>query len=509
MADGVVRRDVLKAGTAGAVWLGGLPLATLLHSVPAVTAVGHLPAPGPLPQSTDDLAYLSIAQASQLIRARKLSPVDLLDACLHRIGRFEPKVSAWIRLLADDARAQAKASAARAAHRALLSPLDGIPIAIKDLYDQKSVRTTAGSKVLADAPPAAADSTVVARLRRAGSVLLGKVNTHEFAYGVWTPPTSNPWELSHIPGGSSGGSGAALSAGMCLGATGSDTGGSIRIPSSLCGTVGIKPTFGRVSKAGLIPLAWSLDHAGPMARTVEDCALLLNVIAGPDPQDPSTSPVLPPDFSAGIGRPVRGFRVGVPTSVFFDGAEAGTEAAVRAAVPVLQKLGVHVVPLTVPASQNVAATSYLIIQLSEPLAAHEYYLRRRPQDYQTQTQLFFGLDAEWAAQHYLRAQRIRTINIAQWVGVFGGVDAVLTPTTPRAAPTKQEAQATGVIDLVNYTSLFDLNGCPSISVPAGFSGGLPVGLMLSARPFDEVRLLQLAYAYQQATGFNARRPALS
>ena len=509
MVEGVSRRDVLKAGTAGTVWLGSQPLSGLLKNVPAVVAGGHLPPPGPAPQTADGLAYLTIAQASQLIAARKLSPVELLDACLHRISRFEPSVRAWIRVLGSEARAEAEAAAARAARRRLLSPLDGIPVAIKDLYDQRGVTTTAGSKVLADAPAAAADSTVVAKLRRAGAVLLGKANTHEFAYGVWTPPTSNPWDQSRIPGGSSGGSAAALSSGMCLGATGSDTGGSIRIPSSLCGTVGIKPTFGRVSKSGLVPLAWSLDHAGPMARAVEDCALMLNVIAGGDPLDPSTAPVHVPDFTAGIGAPVRGFRVGVPTSVFFDGADAGTAAAVGATIPVLERLGVKVVPLDMPSTEHVAATAYLIVQLSEPLAAHEYYLRRRPHDYQSQTQLLFALGTEYTAQHYLRAQRIRTINIAEWVRIFGHVDAVLTPATPRPAPTKQEAQATGVVDLVNYTSLFDFNGCPSISVPAGFSGGLPVGVMLSARPFDEVRLLQLAFAYQQASGFNTRRPPLS
>jgi len=277
----------------------------------------------------------------------------------------------------------------------------------------------------------------------------------------------------------------------------------------LCNTVGVKPTFGRVSKAGVVPLAWSLDHAGPLARSVEDCALLLNVIAGPDPADQTTAPVQPPNFMSGLTKGIRGKVIGVPTSVFFEGADAQTAAIVRKAVPVFKRLGAHVVDIRMPATQRVAGFAYLVIQLTEPLAAHEDYLRRRPQDYQPQTLALLGLGAPWHGPHYMPAQRIRTINIREWLELFGKVDAVLTPTTPRPAPAKTEAEATAVPDLVNYTSFFDFNGCPSISVPAGFTAeGLPVGLMLSAPPFDEAGLLRIAYAYQQATEFNKRRPPL-
>lgn len=237
---------------------------------------------------------------------------------------------------------------------------------------------------------------------------------------------------------------------------------------------------------------------------------MLNEIAGPDPRDPTTAPVRPPDFTKGLGKSVRGFVVGVPTSVFFDGADPEAEALVRAAVPVLESLGATVREVDVPSTQYIAASAYVVVQLAEPLAAHEHSLRQRPHDYQSQTQALFGLGSGWHGQHYLRAQRVRTINIREWVELFGEIDAVLTPTTPRPAPTKEEASATSVFDLVNYTSLFDFNGCPSISVTAGFTAaGLPVGLMLSARPFDEVRLLQLAHAYQSATGFNSARPSLA
>jgi len=509
VTSAVSRRDVLRAGVGGAgVWLAGLGVRDLMDGV-ASAGTRYRPRATTSPSSADDQAYLTIAEASDLIARRELSPVDLVDACLNRIHSHEPRIKAWITVLAEEARRDARAAADEIARHGPRSPLHGIPLGHKDLYDVKGVRTTAGSKVRAHAPAAQRDAAVVARLRKAGAIVLGKTNTHEFAYGVWTPPTSNPWDTTRIPGGSSGGSGAALAAGMCLGATGSDTGGSIRIPSSLCGTVGIKPTFGRVSKSGLIPLAWSLDHAGPMARSVEDCALLLNVMAGHDPADPTSAQAPVPDFTRGIGDSIRGRVIGVPTSVFFEGADPEAAKLVRRSTSVFESLGARVVPLKMPSTQRIAATAYLVIQLTEPLAAHEYYLRRRPQDYMTQTQAFLGLGTPWHGQHYMRAQRIRTINVREWLALFGRIDAVLCPTTPRPAPTKTEAEATGVIDLVNYTSFFDYNGCPSISVPAGFTkAGLPVGLMLSARPFDENGLVRLAYAYQEATGFTKKRPPL-
>jgi aspartyl-tRNA(Asn)/glutamyl-tRNA(Gln) amidotransferase subunit A len=216
-----------------------------------------------------------------------------------------------------------------------------------------------------------------------------------------------------------------------------------------------------------------------------------------------------PDFTAQLGKSVRGMVVGVPTSFFFEGVDPETEKSVRNAIPALKSAGAKVKEIDMPASQAASATAYLVIQLTEPLSAHEHYLRQRPHDYQSQTQALFALGTPWTGQHYMRAQRIRTINIRQWMKIFDDVDAVLAPTTPRPAPTKEEGEATGVFELVNYTSAFDFNGFPSISVPADLTGdGLPVGLMLSARPFDEARLLRLAYAFQEETGFNQRRPKL-
>ena len=510
VARTLARREFLRAGAA--TWLGGLALSDLLRAVPASAAQRRrFKVPAATPSSPDDLAYLTLAEAATLIESRTVTPTDLVEACLGRVHTFEPQIKAFITLLSDEALAQARAATERIARQGQRTPLDGIPIVHKDLYDMAGVRTTAGSKVRAQEPPAKTDATVVARLRAAGAIVLGKVNTHEFAYGVSTPPTSNPWDQMRIPGGSSGGSAAAIASGFALGSTGTDTGGSIRIPSSLCNAVGIKPTYGRVSRAGIVPLSWSLDNAGPIMRSVEDCALMLNSIAGRDPRDPTTAAAPVPDFTSELGSlDVSGIRIGVPTTIFFDGADPETKALTLAAAKQLASLGATVVDLEMPASQSVALTAYLIVQLVGPLAAHEYYLRRNPQDYTPQTQELFALGEAWHSQHYLRAQRIRTINIVEWVtGVFAKVDAVLTPATPRPAPDKTEAAATGVVDLVNYTSQFDFNGCPSISVPAGFTqAGLPVGAMLSARPFDEARLLALAYAYQQATKHNRARPPL-
>jgi aspartyl-tRNA(Asn)/glutamyl-tRNA(Gln) amidotransferase subunit A len=505
----ISRRQVLRGVVGAGAWLGGLRVADLIARVPAASAGPWRPSVAEaLP---DDLAYLTIAEASALVAAKQVSPVELVDACLDRIARFDASIQSWATVLADDARAQARAAADEIARDGVRSPLHGIPVGHKDLLDVAGVRTGAGSKVYADEPVPTRDATVVARLRAAGAIALGKTTTHEFGLGAWTPPTSNPWDTTRVPGGSSGGSAAALASGMCLGATGSDGGGSVRIPAALCNATGIKPTFGRVSKAGAVPgAAPSLGHVGPMARAVEDLALLLNVMAGPDAADPTSADAPVPDFTSGIGRDVSGLTVGVPTSVFFDQAEAEVRQLVADVVPVLESLGVRVVPVDVPATQRSAGAAFVVIFTAEPFSAHEHFLKQRPQDYMPQSLQILGIGASWGAHHYLRAQRIRTMNVLEWVELFGDVDAVLTPAAPRPAPTKQEASATGVTDLSNYAAFFNVNGCPSLSVPAGFAmPALPVGAMFSARPFDEVRLLQLGYAYQEATGFGRRRPPLA
>lgn len=506
MTTRLSRRDLLGAGAG--LWLGGIPLSQLVSAEPAIRSAFR-PREVSKPAGDDDVAYLTIAEAARLIEKKELSPVELVEACLTRIDLFEDTIKAWVRVLDDQARAQARRAANEIARRGPRSPLHGIPIGHKDLYDLKGLPTKAGSKVRSDARPATRDAAFVRRLHHAGAITLGKTTTHEFAFGTRTPPTANPWDTTRIPGGSSGGSAAALASGMCLGASGSDTGGSIKTPSSLCNTVGIKPTWGRVSKDGLLPLAWTLDHAGPLARSVEDCALILNLIAGPDPRDPTTVAAPVPDFTRALGRSVRDLRVGVPTSVFFDDADPATEKLVRKAIRVLASLGAEVVDLEMPESQRVTGTSYVVIQTAEPREGHEHYLRQRPQDYTNQTRALLALGEGWTALDYLHAQRIRTENVRSWVEIFRKVDVVASPATPRPAPLREEGRASGVFDLANYSPYFDMNGCPSMSVPCGFTPeGLPVGLMLSGRPFGEVMLLQLAYAYQEATRFNRRRPPL-
>ncbi|HVL32741.1 MAG TPA: amidase [Actinomycetota bacterium] len=508
MPESIGRRRFLKtsAASAAGAWLGGFRVAELAAAVPA-------PPAGPFrvsAQSADPatpLAYRTITEVSAAIGRGELTPVDLVEACLDRIATAEPVVRAWVDLYGDDALEAAHHATADIARDGQRTPLHGIPFGIKDLYDIEGKRTRCGSAVRADVAPAVRDAAVVARLRSAGALLLGKTNTHEFAFGVWSPPTSNPWDTSRIPGGSSGGSAAALAAGMTFGATGTDTGASIRLPAALCNVVGFKPTFGTVSRAGVFPLSWSLDHAGPLARSVEDCALIADALAGRDVADPSTSEAGETNFTRALGAPITGLRIGVPTSVFFDGCDPEVRAVVEAAAVTLASLGATVVPVDPPATQRIASTAYLALQLSEPLAIHETYLRARSHEYQTQTQVLLALGTKWSAGDYLRAQRIRTLNIREWLHVFSSIDAVLTPTAPRPAPIKEEAQATGVFELVNYTSPFNFSGFPSISVPAGFTaGGLPVGAMLTARPFDDARLMQIAFALQEAIGAHRAMP---
>jgi aspartyl-tRNA(Asn)/glutamyl-tRNA(Gln) amidotransferase subunit A len=288
-----------------------------------------------------------IAAVGRDISAKSVSPVALTEMMLDRIGKIDPKLLAYVTVLKDEAMTSARQAEKEIAGGTYRGPLHGIPIAIKDIYDTKGVRTTACSKVRENYVPAE-DATVVRKFREAGAVILGKVTTHEFAFGFDSHPTKNAWNLNHIPSGSSGGSGAAIAAGLCFAATGSDTGGSIRAPAAANGIAGIKATYGRVSKSGVAVLSWSLDHAGPMARTVRDLAILLGVIAGPDPLDPHTKDVAVPDYVGALTGDIRDVRLGVPSNYFFDDVEAPVEDAVRTAIGNLEALGAKAVPVTIP-----------------------------------------------------------------------------------------------------------------------------------------------------------------
>jgi aspartyl-tRNA(Asn)/glutamyl-tRNA(Gln) amidotransferase subunit A len=462
----------------------------------------------------DQLVQLSIARAARSFRAGELSPTELTGACLERIEALDRKLNAFVTLLAETAMAEARAAERRLTQGNRLGPLDGIPFAIKDLYETRGIRTTAGSKILAGYVPAE-DATCVRRLREQGVVLLGKLNMHEWAFGATNAvshfgPTHNPWALDRITGGSSGGSAAALAASLCLGSLGSDTGGSIRMPASMCGIVGLKPTFGRVSKYGVIPLSDSLDHAGPLARTVEDAALLLQAIAGPDPNDPTSADRPVPDYPASLTGDVRGLRVGVPDRNVLSGLDKDVEASFQAALATLKSLGASLIDVHIPSLQQADAI-WLAVAAPEAAAFHRRNLEERPQDFSEQVRLRLQLGLQLRAVDYLRGLENQRQLRAEVEEQYAKIDVLATPTTAfTASKIEDELSASGrEIHLHRFTCPFNLTGQPAISLPCGFDGqGLPMGLQIVGRPFDEETVLRVAHAYEQATDWHLCRPPL-
>jgi aspartyl-tRNA(Asn)/glutamyl-tRNA(Gln) amidotransferase subunit A len=466
---------------------------------------------------------LSIAAAARCIAARELSSVDLTEAYLARIQRLNPLLNAYITVTADAALAEARAATQRAVEGTLRGPLDGVPIGLKDLYATQGVRTTAGSKILANHVPSR-DATVTALLRRAGAVLLGKLNTHEFAYGITNNnphygPTRNPWDTARIPGGSSGGSGAAVAAGLAAMAMGTDTGGSIRIPAALCGVVGLKPTHGRVSTAGILPLSWSLDHAGPLTQTVEDAAIVLQAIAGPDPADPATPPVPVPDYRAAVLRGcedgLRGVRLGVPRHDFFE-AEAEVVAAVDAALDMLRGLGATVEDVEAPLLVR-GRTALGDIMLAEARHYHAAWLRERPKDYGKTVLARLSRREDMTADELIAAFRTRDEAIRETETLLGRFDALVLPTTRFVAPLIEGEPRTTIAGrsvlategMTLNTNPFNLTAMPAIALPCGFSSnGLPISLQIAARRWHEETVLRVAAAYESATSWHIRRPSL-
>jgi aspartyl-tRNA(Asn)/glutamyl-tRNA(Gln) amidotransferase subunit A len=458
---------------------------------------------------------LSIGEAAEQLRTRQLSPVELVRAVLDRVDAVEDRVRAYVTVLHEPALAEARAAEQAILAGAYRGPLHGIPIAVKDLYDTAGVRTTSSSRVRADHVPSR-DAAAVERLRAAGAVIVGKTVTHEFAYGVVSRPTRNPWNLDHIPGGSSGGSGAALAADACLGALGTDTGGSIRIPSSATGVAGLKPTYGRVSKYGVTPLSWSLDHAGPMARAVADLALLLGLLAGRDPRDPTSAREPVGDYTAGLRAGVRGLRLGLPTNYFFADCDPEVEAAVRAAARVLGEQGADVREVTIPDLDPAPAAEFGIV-IPEASAIHQQLLRRQAADYGEDVRVFLEAGELYLATHYLKAQRVRALVTAGLRRAFRGLDALLTPTLPQPAARHDQTGFRGpsgaeepVINAYVRTCCpFNLSGQPALSVRCGFTrAGLPIGLQIVGRPFDEATVLRVGAAYESATDWHRRTPPL-
>jgi aspartyl-tRNA(Asn)/glutamyl-tRNA(Gln) amidotransferase subunit A len=449
---------------------------------------------------------LSLTAAAAEIAAGRLSPVELTDSVLDRIEATEPALGAFAHVtgeLARKAAATAEQEIAAGRHR---GPLHGIPLGVKDLYDTAGVLSTSSSKVRADRVPDA-DAVAVERLLRAGMVMVGKTHTHEFAYGGITPTTRNPWDTGRIPGGSSGGSGAAVAAGSCMVGMGSDTAGSIRIPANLCGTVGLKPTYGRTSRRGVASLSWSLDHVGPLTRNVEDAALVLNVIAAHDPLDPASVDVPVPDYTAALTGDIRGLRVGVPTNYFFEHVHEDVDRSVRAAIGVLEGLGAEVREVTIPLPDQMLSTEWAIV-LPEAAAYHQQSLRARGDLYLEGTRLSLEVGEFILATDYIKALRVRTLMQRAWAEMFTDIDVLVTPVQPFVAPRVGEREVTWAdgttesVDLamVRLTAPGNLTGQPVLAVPVGFdAAGLPLGMQVTGRPFDEATVLNVGKAFEAAT----------
>jgi aspartyl-tRNA(Asn)/glutamyl-tRNA(Gln) amidotransferase subunit A len=469
----------------------------------------------PSQSSGSELINLSIRDASEMARRRKVSPVELTNACLAQIEKLNPTLNAFITVTRESAAAQARAAEAEIQHGNWRGPLHGIPIALKDLFDTAGVRTTAGSGVFKDRVPTE-DAEVVRKLKAAGAVLMGKTNMHEFAFGgsslvTYFGGVHNPWKPAYIAGGSSGGSAAAVAGRLCYGALGSDTAGSIRQPAAYCGLAGLKPTYGLVSARGVIPLSWSLDHVGPLARTVEDSAILLQAIAGYDPEDTASISMKIPDYAAALRMSPATLRLGVAREFFFEGLDAEIERAMSEALTVLKRLTASMKDVKVSASTQEQLRS--TVRLAEAYAYHAKMMAATPDLYQPETLARLRPAKDVDTVTYIQARR-ELEHTRRTIGqIFQSVDALITPTSPILPPAIAEfpADRNGSADFVSRnirdTSPFDVYGWPTISVPCGFSSsGLPIGLQISAALGQDARVLQLAHAYEQATDWHNRRP---
>ena len=458
--------------------------------------------------------YLTIAEAARLIAAKELSPVELLDSRLQRIERLDGRLNSFIRVLADEARAAARTAEAEIAAGRYRGPLHGIPIGLKDIYETAGVATTGHSKVMQDHVPAA-DAFSVARLRAAGAVLVGKLATHEFAFGgpsfdlPW-PPARNPWDTARFTGGSSSGTGAAVAAGLVLGGTGSDTGGSIRGPSAYCGLAGIKPTYGLISRMGILPLAFSLDHAGPMAWTAEDCAILLQAMAGHDPADPASANRPIPDYRAALQAGVKGLRIGVIRHFYErdNEANAATRQAIEAAAQKFAELGCSVREVTLSPLDDWASCGVLMM-LAEAYAIHEHNLRRRFTDYGEIFRDRMALAGLITAADYIQALRRRRELVAELDRAMADLDLVMTAAAPSEAPRIEEVSKFAIMERPSLTMPFNVTGSPAMSVCCGYTeAGLPLSFQIVGKRFEDATVLRAAHAYEQATPWRGRRPGL-
>lgn len=457
-------------------------------------------------------ATLTLAAARDALNAGEISSLELTDFYLARISQLDLRLNSFILVTPDAAREQARHADVQRVRGARGGTLRGIPLALKDLFDVRGLCTTAGSKILHD-NVAMHDSEVTTRLLAQGAVLLGKNNLHEFAFGVTSEnphfgSVHNPWNLAHVPGGSSGGSAAAVAARLCLGAMGSDTGGSIRIPAALCGITGIKPTYGRVSLRGVIPLSWSNDHAGPLAQTARDCAILLNAVAGYDPGDPVSVNTPAQDYTASLNEPLKGLRFAALRGYFEQDVDPEILRAVHEGESVLQELGAVRVEQELPSAEEMFDMNRWTLRV-EAAAYHRDWLETREQEYGTDVYTRLKSFQSIRADEYALARRRQSELVREIDRFFSEIDFFTTPTTRIAAPPAHSDAVALAHHLTAFTAPFDVSGNPAISVPCGFtSDGLPIGMQIVGRAWNEARVLQAAHQFQGATDWHTRTPEL-
>ncbi len=457
-------------------------------------------------------AYRSLSDLAPELEAGAISPLDLTQATLDRIAEHNPTLGAFITVMADSALAEARDAERQIAEGRYLGPLHGVPLAAKDLFATAGVRTTFGSPLFADWVPDH-DAAAVERLRAAGAVIIGKTNLHELAYGGTSAnphfgAVGNAYDPACHPGGSSGGSATAVAGGLAFGALGSDTGASIRQPAACCGIVGLKPTFGLVSKFGALPLCWSMDHVGPMTRTVADAAAMLQVLAGYDERDESSVERPIPDYSEGLERNAEGVRIALVKDFFFSDCDAEIATAIEAAAAVFEDLGARVEETTIP-EVEISYAAGTIIMGSEGAAMHAADLRARPELLGDEVRGLLTIGSLYPASDYVQAQRFRTTFSTAVEDLFGRWDALIMPTTP--VPTLPLDEAPPEHGPLRYrnTVPFDVSGHPALSLPCGFTArGLPIGLQIVGRAFGEAELLAIAAAYERATDWHQRHPEL-
>jgi aspartyl-tRNA(Asn)/glutamyl-tRNA(Gln) amidotransferase subunit A len=459
--------------------------------------------------------FLTIAEASKQLAAKKLSPVELTKACLGRVAKLDATLHAFLMLTEDRAMADASKAETRIMAGRAKGPLDGIPIAHKDIYNTAGIRTTGHSKLLETNVPAK-DAVTVTKLADAGTVMMGKLATHEFAMGgpsfdlPW-PPARNPWNPEHFTAGSSSGTGAAVAAGLILGGTGSDTGGSIRGPAALCGIAGIKPTYGLCSRTGVLPLSFTMDHTGPMAWTVEDCALLLQAMAGHDPSDPASANRTVPNFTADLGQGIKGLRIGVVRHFFETDhpVSPATKQGIEHALKVFEHLGAEIRDVTLSPMIDYHAVGSIILT-SEAYAVHEPWLKERFNDYGELFRDRIALGGLISGSDYVQAVRRRRMLCLELTNAMADLDILVSASQTGEAPKITEVPKWGNLEKPSLTMPFNVTGFPAMSVCSGFGvGGLPVCVQLIAKPFAEPTLFRAGHAYEAATNWRAKRPALA